>query len=402
MPDTERNTREDHEAKHRGIRFSMPKVILSIAALVLGAGAILTTFGSVKQVSGAVVLDQAFVHGAVTQVGIGEAARISKLHVDLGDRVAAGDIVATLDSSDIESERRELEARRARLVSELHEAEVTDALDSKEAEINVLQAQAEERSAASLVAAAKAELLRFEEELDRSRTLAERNILSDAELAVVLQKKHQAEANLARRKAELQAAKSATKLARAGGERSKVRKAQQDVLQKRIAEVDADINTVEAELSKTLVDAKDAGIVVEVDSRSGASVQPGASIVSIWNTDRIWMRAWVPEDQVAHVRAGDPATIRVDALGERSFPGVVRRVLVSRTGEERTLPGQPISPLLPDESRFAVQVEFDPGAYGEELLPGMSGDVEVYIDQREWQIDPSADEGEGALILSQG
>ncbi|WPZ22277.1 efflux RND transporter periplasmic adaptor subunit [Sulfitobacter faviae] len=402
MPDTESHTPKDHEAKHRGIRFSMPKVILSIAALVLGAGAILTTFGSVKQVPGAVVLDQAFVHGAVTQVGIGEAARISELHVDLGDRVDVGDTVATLDRRDIESERRELNAKRDHLMSELRAAEVSGEIVGKEDEINALQAEAEERSAASRVTAAEAELQRYVEELQRSRTLAERNIISDAELAVVEQKKYQADANLARRKAELQASRSATKLAETASERSKVRKAQQDVLRKRIAEVDADLATLEEELAMTLVDAKEAGIVVEVDSRAGSSVQPGASIVSIWNTDRIWMRAWVPEDQVALVRAGDPASIRVDALGDQSFPGVVRRILVSKTGEERTLPGQPISPLLPDESRFAVQVEFDPGAYVDELLPGMSGDVEIHVDQREGQINPAADEEEGALILSQG
>jgi multidrug resistance efflux pump len=397
MPDTEKHSPTDRDAKHRRIKFSMSKVVLCIAALVVGSGVILTTLGASTRVTGSVFLDQAFVHGAVTQLGIGEAARISELHVDLGDRVEAGDAVATLDRRALDSRRTELTARRDRLVSELREAEVADEIFTKEAEINVLQARAEERSAAAQISAAEAELHRFEEELERSRRLADRNIISQAELSVVLQRKRQAAANLARREAELQAAKSATQLALANSERSKLRKAQQEVLQKRVAEVDADITTLEAQLSETLVDAKDAGIVVEIDTRAGASVQPGASIVSIWNTDRIWMRAWVPEDQVALVRAGDPASIRVDALGDQTFPGVIRRVLVARTGEERTLPGQPISPLLPDESRFAVQVEFDPGAFVDDLLPGMSGDVEVLIDQREKDGDIDAQ-----VILSQG
>jgi membrane fusion protein, multidrug efflux system len=400
MPNTDNELSDDHNQKHRRIRFSMPKVVLAIAAVVLGTGSILTTFGSIKQVSGAIVLDQAFVHGAVTQVGIGEAARIAKLHVDLGDRVQAGDAVATLDRSDIKDERRKLDARRARLQSELLEAQVADQVYSQESDIDVLQAEAEERSAASQILAAEAQLQRYKENLERVRTLADRNIKSDAELSVAEQKMDQAEANLARRKADLQAAKSATMLAKAGRNRSKIRKAQQDVLEKRIAEIDADISALDTDLAKTSVDSKDAGIVVEIDSRAGSSVQPGASIVSIWNTDRIWMRAWVPEDQVALVRAGDPASIRVDALGDRKFPGVVRRILVSRTGEERTLPGQPISPLLPDESRFAVQVEFDPGAYVEDLLPGMSGEVRVLVNERSREDDSEDAISDGELVIS--
>ncbi|WGH77986.1 HlyD family secretion protein [Jannaschia ovalis] len=365
----------------RKARFSMSKVVLTIAGLVLGATALLMTMSPDLPERDAVALDEAFVHGAVTHVGIAEDGRIAELRVGLGDAVAAGEIVAVLEDAEIAALLRASEADIARLRAELRRAEVADDVARAILDSDLEQARAAIAAAEARRDAALAERARAGDALARQGALADRGLVAAADLEEIRKDDRAAAALLARRVAELAEAQAALGETRARAARDALRAAERDVLRARIAEARAERTRVEAALARTEIDAKEAGVVVNVAARAGASVRPNDTIVSIWNTDRVWMRAWVSEDQVSRIAVGDAARIEIDALDGQKFEGVVHRILVAEDGQEQLLPGQPVSPLLPEESRFAVQVSFDPTpALRAALLPGMSGRVRIATD----------------------
>jgi len=108
----------------------------------------------------------------------------------------------------------------------------------------------------------------------------------------------------------------------------------------------------------------------------------GDPILDIWRTDQIWIRAWISEDDLSHIAQGDRAKVRISAIGDAPLDGTVHRILVSRDGKASTLPGEPISPLLPDDARFAVQLLLDSDDMaGQRLLPGMSAEVRIPLSE---------------------
>jgi membrane fusion protein (multidrug efflux system) len=94
--------------------------------------------------------------------------------------------------------------------------------------------------------------------------------------------------------------------------------------------------------------------------------------------NRVWVEANFKETDVAHMRPGQAATFKVDAVPGRSFTGKV----------ESTSPGTGSSfALLPPENasgnwvkvvqRLPVRLSIDPGADRARLASGMSVRVKV-------------------------
>ena len=132
-----------------------------------------------------------------------------------------------------------------------------------------------------------------------------------------------ATAQLASRQADLARAR-----ARLGSTKAELeaQKRQRAVLDSQELLLRADLNSKRAALALartnlgyTRIMAPESGIVSERKVRPGQLVSPGTQVISLVQSD-VWVQANYKETQVRHIRAGDPAEIRVDA-----FPGVVFR-----------------------------------------------------------------------------
>ena len=53
---------------------------------------------------------------------------------------------------------------------------------------------------------------------------------------------------------------------------------------------------------------------------------PGVSILTLVNPKEIWLRAYVPEEEIGRIKVGDPARVSVDAYPGRTFPGRVSEI----------------------------------------------------------------------------
>jgi membrane fusion protein (multidrug efflux system) len=105
----------------------------------------------------------------------------------------------------------------------------------------------------------------------------------------------------------------------------------------------AELEVAEAALDKARLDLEHSAIRAPIDgfvSRKsvevGNFVQPGQALMAIVALDRAWVEANFKEDQIEHIRIGQPATIVADAYPDHEFAGHVDS-LSSGTGDAFSL-----------------------------------------------------------------
>jgi membrane fusion protein (multidrug efflux system) len=198
-----------------------------------------------------------------------------------------------------------------------------------------------------------------------------------AQLASRQDELNAATAQLASRQADLTRARAHLGSAKAELE---AQKRQRGVLDSQELLLGADLDSKRAALALarinldyTRITAPASGFVSERRVRPGQMVSPGTQVISLVQSD-VWVQANYKETQVRHMRAGDPANIRVDAL-----PGVT---LNGKVDQVAPASGSQFALLPPDNAtgnftkivqRVPVKIVLDPGqATVGRLRPGLS------------------------------
>jgi HlyD family secretion protein len=132
-----------------------------------------------------------------------------------------------------------------------------------------------------------------------------------------------------------------------------------------------------ATLTRTVLRAPFDGVVAKVSGEVGEFTTPSPPgiptppAVDLIDDSCLYVTAPIDEVDVARVRVGQPATITIDALPGRRFPGRVRR----------------IAPYVVDVEKQArtvdVEVDFADPAQAKSLLVGYSADAEIVLEVRE-------------------
>jgi HlyD family secretion protein len=68
------------------------------------------------------------------------------------------------------------------------------------------------------------------------------------------------------------------------------------------------------------------GVVLRKNLEVGEMATPGVPIVTLMKPSEIWVRAYVPEEEIGRIKVGDPARITVDAYPARRFPGRITEI----------------------------------------------------------------------------
>jgi HlyD family secretion protein len=141
-----------------------------------------------------------------------------------------------------------------------------------------------------------------------------------------------------------------------------------------VAEDRANLDLARQKLEDATVRAPVAGTILSKSVSLGQLVTSATgtfgrdtSIVTMANLLRVRMRVNVDEADMANVRPGEPATIRVDAVPQRSFDGVVEKV-------------EPTAVVNQGVTFFPVLVTID--NHERLLMPGMNGEVTIIAARR--------------------
>ena len=184
-----------------------------------------------------------------------------------------------------------------------------------------------------------------------------------------------------------EAAQSATEAARAGlaaaRQQLAVLDAQISEARASVAQAKADLETARLNLGYTEIRAPIDGYVGNRAAQVGAYVANGAYLLSVIPAHGLWVDANFKEDQLAHMRAGQPATVVADVLPGKVFQGRVES-LAPGTGAVFSVipPENATGNFTKIVQRVPVRIALEDGA-GKlgALRPGLS--TTVSVDTRE-------------------
>jgi HlyD family secretion protein len=237
--------------------------------------------------------------------------RILELKVNEGDRVAAGDLIAKLDTRDTD-----LALARARAEREQADAQLRLLVAGTRPE-DIKQAHAQAEAAAADVAAADAELRNAQADLDRFESLLQANAGSVKARDDALVRRDVARQRLAATREREKATRETAARVKAGARREEI-----DAARARLAAVDAQIATLDKALGDATVTAPVGGVVTQKLVNVGELVAPRTPLVVVTDLDHAWGEVFVDEPDVPRLTIGQKATLFTDA-GGAGLPGTV-------------------------------------------------------------------------------
>jgi HlyD family secretion protein len=278
----------------------MSRLHLLVPLLVIAVG----TSGCDRQEETAESRVSGHVEATEVQVSADVAGRILELRVNEGDRVAAGDLIARLDTRDTE-----LQIRRARADREAAAAQLR-LLRAGSRKEDVRQAEAQTQAAEAEVAALDADLRAAELDLERFESLLQANAGSRKQ-------RDDAKARVDVSRERLRGARDRVAAAQetAARLRSGTRPEEIDVAQARVGAADAQIATLQKAVDDARVVSPVGGIVTQKLAETGELVLPRAPLVVVTDLDHAWANVFVPEPLIPKVRLGQSATVYTDAGG---------------------------------------------------------------------------------------
>jgi membrane fusion protein, multidrug efflux system len=352
--------------------------------------------------------DDAYVQADLTPLSTKVAGLVATVAVADYQPVRAGDLLVELRDDDFRAQVQQAEAavrsgkdalvnnQRQKELQDARIAQADDGVRSADAEIAAAQAGIEAARSAignaqSGIDATKADVQRTRLERRRQEALFATQSATQQKLEQVVADEERVRAQLASRQDDLntataQLASRQADLARArahlGSAKSELeaQKRQRAVLDSQELLLHADLDAKKAALALarinlgyTRITAPESGFVSERKVRPGQLVSQGTQVISLVQRD-VWVQANYKETQVRHMRAGNPATIRVDA-----FPGVLLNGKVDRVAPAS---GSQFALLPPDNAtgnftkivqRVPVKIVLDSGqATVARLRPGLS------------------------------
>jgi multidrug resistance efflux pump len=309
----------------------------------------------------------------------GREAEITQLAPE-GVLVNEGDLVARLDTTELEADllRAVQDARQAEVELRVVEGErqdvigQIDSLNEGEGALGIAETQAALKRSERNVERLRQEYEGLKPLLDKGFVTRDEFQRSAAEL-----EQAEAELALARRKADVQISRTRPREEQRARLQLAQKEAQIENSRARVRETAGRVAMLRQELEGCSMYARAGGLVVYEDFlgasprrkvRVGDRVTPSQGLVTIPEVQRMVVEASVPEGEVHHVAAGQPATVRLDA-----FPGLVLTGRVSRVG---TLARSSVERPW-EAKRFDLIVDLD--ATTAQLRPEMTARADVRV-----------------------
>lgn len=326
--------------------------------------------------------------------------RVAERAVSEGETVTAGQLVARLDTNELEQEvavrRAELQAAEA-VLAELEAGSRPEEIAQAAASVRRTQADLDslvEGSRPQEIAAADAEVERARAEVDflkaeyeRQKNLYEKGIVARRDFEAAQRTYEVANANfqrtgqqqslvvegprqqdIARARAAVSETQQRYELIKNGPRKETIEQARARVEQARSAVALAETRLRYAELQSPLT-----GIVLSENVEPGEYVVPGTPVVTVGDLRNVWLRGYINETDLGRVKVGQQVCVTTDTYSDRVYDGHISFIASQAEFTPKN--------VQTDKERvklvYRVKVEIANPDF--ELKPGMPADAEILL-----------------------
>jgi len=283
-----------------------------------------------------------------TQVDVSTkiTGRIVARPVKEGDAVTEGQLLAKLDDTELAADARRQEA----------------AVRSAQATLRDLLAGArreEIEDARAILRSAEATRLMNERDYRRAQELSRKELIAAQEV------------DRARQAYDVAAAQEQSARQRLNLLLSGSRPEQIEAARGQLAQAESALAMAKSRLKEMIILSPLDGVVLRKNLEVGEMANPGVSILTLMNPKELWVRAYVPEEEIGRIKIGDPARVKVDAYPGRTFPG--RIIEIASEAEFTPKNVQTKKERVNLVFRIKIAVDNPEGI----LKPGMPADADI-------------------------
>jgi len=337
------------------------------------------------------------------RVGSRIGGRVAVVHVDEGQHVTAGQPLVELQPFDLGERKAQAEQTLAAADAQLRKLTA----GFRNEEIEQARAMRDEAAAAleelkngprpqeiaageAQVRLSGAELKKATRDYERIETLFGQQAADQSDLDESGTKLSVAQATFEDRQEKLDLLKAGTRKEAIAQAEARLRQAEEgfslrktgyrseeiDEARARRDESKAALAVIQRQLEELKITAPFDGVVEAVDLRPGDIVPPNAPVVSLLDTRRLYVRAYVPENRL-NIETGQQVEVSVDSFPSEQFAGEV--TFVARQAE--FTPRNVQTPEERSKQVFRIRVELKSGL--DRLRPGMAADVRLEASESE-------------------
>ncbi|HYV62393.1 MAG TPA: efflux RND transporter periplasmic adaptor subunit [Bryobacteraceae bacterium] len=349
----------------------------------------------------------------LTQVDLSfkTAGRMTELAVREGQFVKKGDLIAKLDSAQLEQQLLRDQAAVASAQSSLQQlqtsiefqgATIDSDISTRRAELAQAQAKLDElmagsrpqeiQQAQSAVADAKAWNDQAKSDWERAQTLFAREDISRSQYDQAKAKLDSTEAQLRQAQEHLALVREGPRKEEIAGARAQVARAQAAVQtaeanrielrrkEQELAARRAEIDRTRAQVGMTQTQIADATVVAPIDgvvlvkaAEAGEVMAAGTTIVSLGDLDHPWLRAYIGETDLGRVKLGGKVRLSTD-----SFPGKTYDGQISFISSEAEFTPKQIQ-TKEERVKLVYRIKIDVANQAHEMKNNMPVDAEILL-----------------------
>lgn len=283
----------------KAVRTKFKKIPIVISIMVL----LLLAFGIYywQMNESYIKTDDARISGSIVNVSPKLIGKIREINVKEGDLVKAGQVIAILDNEELKDQINQAQAALAEEEAKLN------SLQNGSRPQEVQMAESSTQAALTNLKNAKKTYLRYQELFNQGAVSAE--ALDGAKTAYGVAQ------------SQYQEAKEKTTLLQAGNREEEIRAGQARVGKAKAALALSQKNSQEAVIITPVN-----GIVAAKHVNSGEIISPGQPIVSIVNTNDLWLNARIEETKIGKIRVGQNVNFTVDGYQGVKFVGKITEI----------------------------------------------------------------------------
>ncbi len=319
----------------------------------------------------------AAVRGHLAEIGSRITGLVTKVEVDVGDRVTAGQVLVRLEDRHLVAEVEEARAEVRGLTRAVEVERLT--IENQRS-----QTRQEEREAQARVAAADAKTKAAKVRADDARRDQEQReslfsrdgVVSAEDVRDAASRRRTAEAFLEEAQANAIVAESAQRKGLLASDAVTIRDKKVEVLEADLLRAQARLSRAEADLEGASIRAPEDGAIVRRIIQPGGSVEIGRPIIAMWLGGDVWVEAWIDEDDIGSVSLRSEATVIFHSFPGREFAGVVDKIGLATDFEmpETAVP-QPRSSRMRGSPVLGVRIRLTQPP--PDLMPGLSAVVAI-------------------------
>lgn len=351
--------------RQKGLKSKL-KVIVPLVLVVVAAGVGLR-YWLTRPDDGVIELSGR-IEGYETDLGAKVGGRVAEVTVREGDRVTPGQVIARLDDAELQAQLAAAQARVAAaqqqvsqaqlqisvIDSQIQEAQLTLQQSEGDATGRVNQSRAAVAAAEAQLAEAQARVQEARSNLELARTDRDRFELLAAQGAVPQQRFEQAQTQFETARETLVARQSAVDAAQqqvnvAQGALTQAQttalnpdirtaqlnrlqtqqeqaRSQLEAAQANLTEAQATEAEITARLNNLEITSPIAGVVLTRTVEPGEVIAAGTTVVTIVDLGDVYLRGYVPEGAIGHVRVGQAAQVFLDSAPDEPLAAAVSAI----------------------------------------------------------------------------